>query len=260
MAGDLRHGLPDPVNVSRLAALAMLSLGPTAALRLAAGGDTQPAPAQVDPVARGQELYAAGCASCHGPQGEGTVQGPQLVGVGPASVDFMVSTGRMPMADPADQPTRQRPAYSEEEIAAIVAYIASLGPGGQPIPQVDPAAGDLATGREVYAANCLACHGAGGQGASVGGGAVAPGLDVATPTQVAEAARIGPGVMPPFTQGQIPQHELDSLVRYVVSLREAVDRGGLGLGHVGPVVEGLVGWVIGLGLLLLVIRLTGSAR
>jgi ubiquinol-cytochrome c reductase cytochrome c subunit len=122
------------------------------------------------------------------------------------------------------------------------------------------ASGDLARGREVYAANCLACHGAGGQGASVGGGAVAPNLGGATPTQIAEAARIGPGVMPPFTEGQISQEDMDSLVRYVVSLRDANDRGGLGLGHVGPVVEGLVGWVIGLGLLLLVVRLTGSSR
>jgi ubiquinol-cytochrome c reductase cytochrome c subunit len=248
------------VRGARLAALAMVSLGPTAAFRLA-GGDAVPSvAAQVDPVMRGQELYAAGCASCHGPGGEGTGQGPPLIGVGAASVDFMVSTGRMPVADPADQPVRGRPAYSEEEVAAIVAYVTSLGPGGQPIPQVNPVAGDLATGREVYAANCLACHGAGGQGASVGGGAVAPGLGLATPTQLAEATRIGPGVMPPFTQGQIPQHELDSLVRYVLSLRQATDRGGLGLGHVGPVIEGLVGWVVGLGLLVLVIRLTGSSR
>jgi hypothetical protein len=36
------------------------------------------------------------------------------------------------------------------------------------------------------------------------------------------------------------------------------NRGGLGLTRVGPVAEGFVGVVIGLGLLLLVIRYTGT--
>ena len=243
---------------SRLLALAVLSLVPTAAIQLLGAG-ARSASTQVDQVARGLDLYVAGCASCHGAMGEGTGQGPSLVGVGAASVDFMLSTGRMPLANPQEQPTRNDPRYSPEEIAAVVAFVTSLGPGGPAIPAVSPAGGDIAEGRELYVANCLACHGAAGQGASVGGGAVAPALDRATATQIAEAVRIGPGMMPLFGDQQIDGRDVASLVRYALSLRDPDDRGGLGLGHVGPVVEGLIGWLLGLGVLLLVVRLTGTA-
>lgn len=244
----------------RLAALAILSMVPTAAIHLT-GRAAAPAAIQVDPqVARGMELFVAGCAACHGVEGQGTGSGPPVVGVGAASVDFMLSTGRMPLSDPEAQPMRRAPAYSPEEIEAIVAYVASLGPGGPGIPTVDAAEGAVSVGRRLYAANCLACHGAGGQGASVGGGAVAPALDRATAVQIAEAVRAGPGAMPPFTEEQLSQADVDSLVRYVLFQRAAEDAGGLGLGHVGPVVEGLIGWLVGLGILILVIRLTGTAR
>ncbi|HEX2025135.1 MAG TPA: c-type cytochrome [Actinomycetota bacterium] len=239
----------------RLPAVIAVALVPTAAIQLLG----LPVTAQQTDhrLARGADLYAAGCASCHGPGGEGGV-GPSLIGVGAAGVDFMLSTGRMPLADPDQTGTRGEPAYSAEEIDAIVAFVTSLGSGGPPIPSVDPARGAVATGREVFTANCLACHGAGAQGASVGGGQVAPPLDQATALQIAEAVRFGPGPMPRFGDEQVTQHELDSLVRYVVSLRDATDPGGLGLGHVGPVVEGLIAWLVGLGLLVLAIRFAGT--
>jgi ubiquinol-cytochrome c reductase cytochrome c subunit len=244
--------------MTRLVALAIVSMIPTAAIQLL-GRSPAPATVQVDDRP-GMDLYVAGCAACHGVEGQGSGQGPPLIGVGAASVDFMLSTGRMPLSDPDDQPVREPAAYSPEEIEAIVAYVVALGPGGPGIPSVEPARGALGLGRRLYAANCLACHGAGGQGASVGGGAVAPALDRATAVQIAEAARIGPGVMPPFTEEQLSQADLDSLVRYLLFQRAGEDRGGLGLGHVGPVVEGLIGWLVGLGILLVVIRLTGTAR
>lgn len=237
----------------RLGALLILAAVPTILIvGPRAGGQV--------PSAEGQELYATGCASCHGVTGEGTPNGPPLVGIGPASVDFMLSTGRMPLGDPTQQPTRQSPKYTGAQIEALVDYVVSLGAGGEPVPVVDPEAGDLTLGREVYSVGCLACHGAGGQGASVGGGQLAPALDQATPTQMAEAVRIGPGAMPPFPEELIDQRELDSLVRYVLELREEPDPGGLDLGRVGPVTEGFVAWVVGLGILVLVIRFTGTRR
>ena len=234
---------------------------PTVAIRApwAAGGDGS-GEQDARSVGRGAELYATGCASCHGPGGEGTGQGPPLVGVGAASVDFMLSTGRMPLADPDQQAVRGPPAYRPDQIVDLVAFVSSLGPGGEPIPTVDPSSGDLARGRELYAANCLACHGAGAQGASVGGGAVAPALDMATPRQMAEAVRIGPGAMPPFGDDVLTDEDLDSLVAYVLDLRLMEDPGGLGLGRVGPVVEGLIGWLVGMGILFWVIRATGTKR
>ncbi|MGH2725160.1 MAG: cytochrome bc1 complex diheme cytochrome c subunit [Actinomycetota bacterium] len=243
---------------ARAASRHVAAAGVATVLLVAAGWASRPAVGQEDIVEEGRDLFVANCASCHGPGAGGTSQGPPLLGVGAASVDFMLSTGRMPLADPAAQPVRGPVAFTPGEIGAIVGYVTSLAPGGPAVPEVEPGAGDLARGRAVYAANCLACHGAGAQGASVGGGAVAPPLDAATPTELAEAARIGPGAMPRFGPETIDREDLDSVVRYVLALREGQNPGGIGLGHVGPVVEGFVGVVLGLGLLVLAIRFTGT--
>lgn len=243
-------------SLPRLSAMIAVATIPTAAIQML--GAPPPTMPSDEPVLRGAEMYVAGCASCHGTGGEGTAVGPPLIGVGPAGVDFMLSTGRMPIADPEQAPVRAPPAYTPEEIDAMVAYVTSLGPGGPAVPEVSPAEGSLSAGREVYTANCLACHGAGAQGASVGGGQVAPPLDEATAVQIAEAVRFGPGAMPPFGADQLSESQLNDLIRYVQSLRRAPDPGGLGLGHVGPVLEGLIAWLVGLGLLVLAIRFTGT--
>lgn len=209
-------------------------------------------------LAEGGDLYAQSCASCHGMGGGGTANGPPLVGVGEASVHFQLSTGRMPMAEPGTQPRRGPPAFSDGQIVALVAYVSSLGPGGVDIPQIAPEEGDLQQGRRLYATNCLACHGAGGQGASVGGGQVAPPLFDATALQVAEAVRVGPGPMPPFGEEQISPDDLDSLLRYVAFLEEFRPPGGYEAGRVGPVIEGFIAWLLGLGSLVLMMRWIGS--
>ncbi|MDP9242264.1 MAG: c-type cytochrome [Actinomycetota bacterium] len=209
-------------------------------------------------IARGFELYSTSCASCHGPQAAGTLQGPSLRGVGPAAIDFMLSTGRMPIADPSATPVRMEPRFSSADIEAIIAYVTSLQAGGPAIPSVDVAAGKLELGNQLFQGNCAACHGAAAQGGSVGGGEVAPGLNQATATQIAEALRIGPGVMPRFGTEQITAEDANSLARYVLYLRTHGNEGGLDLGRVGPVAEGFVAWVVGLGILILVIRLTGT--
>lgn len=206
----------------------------------------------------GEALYMAHCASCHGVRGSGTDQAPALIGVGAAAVDFMLSTGRMPMADPRQPMLRQSPRFSRAEIAALIAYVASVAPGGPPIPTVHPDRGDLARGRRLFAENCAPCHGANGQGAAVAQGEVAPSLHEATPTQIAEAVRTGPGPMPKFGERVIDAGDVDALVRYVLFLRHAPDRGGLSLGHEGPVIEGFAAWLLGLGLLIAAVRLIGT--
>jgi ubiquinol-cytochrome c reductase cytochrome c subunit len=110
----------------------------------------------------------------------------------------------------------------------------------------------------VFAANCQACHGAVGQGATVGEGAEAPPLYPASELDIAEAVRVGPDPMPRFDPDLLDQYDLDSLVKYVVWLRHPPDLGGLSMGHVGPVAEGFVAWVVGLGTLVLVIRAIGT--
>ena len=209
-------------------------------------------------VRRGAELYATHCASCHGAVGEGTADGIPLRSIGTAAVDFVLTTGRMPLADPHQPMLRRRTPWTARDVADLVAFVASLGSGGPAIPAVHPEDGDLALGGKIFTANCAPCHGTAGQGAAVGEGADAPDLYEATPGQIAEAVRIGPDPMPRFDADTIDQHALDSLVRYVTFLRRAPNPGGLSLGHMGPVAEGFVGWAIGLALLVVIIRLIGT--
>jgi ubiquinol-cytochrome c reductase cytochrome c subunit len=207
---------------------------------------------------QGQQLYAASCSTCHGLDAEGTANGPSLQGVGPAAVDFMLSSGRMPLADPGEQPVRQEPRFTDDQIDAIVAYVSSIAPGGPEIPDVVAARGELPRGFHLFLNNCSGCHGAAGIGDSVGGGQIAPSLYPPTATEIGEAIRIGPGVMPRFGENDLSRDELDSIARYLEWVRDNGDEGGFQLGRVGAVAEGLIAVTVGLGLLVLVIRLTGA--
>ena len=208
------------------------------------------APADAQETTRGRELYETGCSSCHGIDGGGTSRAPSLAGAGAAGAHFYLSTGRMPMDDVGRQAERKEPAYTDEQIADLVAYVASLG-GGPAIPTVDAGAGSLVDGKRLYTAHCAACHNSAGSGGALGQTYWAPSLTEATPVQVAEAVRIGPGAMPVFGPGTLDDGELSDVVRYVRYLRSPDDRGGLPLGRVGPVPEGFVAWVVGLGAMLL---------
>jgi ubiquinol-cytochrome c reductase cytochrome c subunit len=99
------------------------------------------------------------------------------------------------LADPTARARRGPPAYPPPVIAALEDYVASIAPGGPGVPNVDLAAANLAIGGELYRMQCAACH----EWAGVGGALYqrdAPSLDLATPTQIAEAIRVGPGQMP----------------------------------------------------------------
>lgn len=201
-------------------------------------------------VEEGRRLYEAGCSTCHGVDGEGTSRGPSLQRSGAAGAHFYLSTGRMPLDEPDVQATRKPPAYRPEEIAALTAYVASLG-DGPPIPDVDLATGELSEGSQLYAVNCAGCHNSAGSGGALGQAVFAPGVRQATPTQVAEAIRIGPGAMPVFGPDTLDDHQVASIIRYLEFLQRADDPGGAPLGRVGPVPEGLVAWLAGLGAMLL---------
>lgn len=202
-------------------------------------------------VAEGKALFQVTCSSCHGLNGEGSSQGPSLVGVGAAAVDFQMSTGRMPMAKPNAQAPRRNNTYTAEEIAALAAYVATLGPGPA-IP--DPVTYDfssmsdeqLARGGEMFRTNCSACHNASGQGGALPNGKYAPPLVGVEPLHIYEAVRTGPQQMPVFSAGAIPDEDLAALIGYLKTLEEQ-PTGGFSLGGIGPVTEGFFLWVLGIG-------------
>jgi ubiquinol-cytochrome c reductase cytochrome c subunit len=204
-------------------------------------------------VEHGEELFLTSCASCHGEGGVGTDQAPDLRGVGAAAADFQLSTGRMPDTNPDREPTSKPPAFSDEQIDDLVAYVASLGPGPA-IPDVENPPGDLAEGGNLFRLNCAACHSAAGNGGALSLGRDAPDLHGATGVQIAEAMRTGPASMPVFGPDTFTDQQVNSIVRYVEYLRAPDDPGGLSLGLVGPITEGVVAILIGLGILIVITR------
>lgn len=198
----------------------------------------------------GRRLYLMTCASCHGSAGQGTDFAPPLTGVGAAANDFYMRTGRMPLSRLGVPAWEQEPRLSHEQIQAIVAYTSTFGEGPA-IPEVAVDLGDLQRGWRLYINNCAACHGATGGGGGIGGGVVAPGLGRADPLIVAEAMIVAPGAMPRF---RLPQEDVNAVAAYVQHLRSEPSPGGLPVAGAGPVPEGLIAALVGVGLLLLATR------
>ena len=228
-------------GLAGLAAAELLLLGTGLGTGYASGGSSDPLPSSGQ-VARGRALYVDGCSSCHGFAARG-VRGvaPSLRGVGAQAADFYLSTGRMPLDSPDHEPTRKKAAYSIPQIAALDAYIGSLG--GPPVPHVSLAGRSLSSGQQLFADNCSGCHQAAARGGIVTG-AFVPSLANATPAQIVEAARIGPYLMPRFSTRQITPAQLNSIVRYVQLTQHPPDRGGWGIGNLGPFPEGMVTWLL----------------
>jgi ubiquinol-cytochrome c reductase cytochrome c subunit len=214
-------------------------------------------------VAQGRELFLVGCSFCHGQNGEGVVTedgesqlGPSLVGVGAAAVDFQVGTGRMPMAQPGAQAERKAPVYTEEETAALAAYVASLGPGPAIPDESDYSTEGMSDeereaaivrGGQIFLTNCTACHNFAGQGGAMPQGGFAPKIRGVEPHYVYEAMLSGPQNMPVFSNGNLPPDAKRDVIAYLESLDETPEYGGFGMGGIGPVSEGLFAWVLGIG-------------
>ena len=205
----------------------------------------------------GQTLFANGCSSCHGLNLQGRHDiGPSLYNVGGGPVDFYLSTGRMPLQNPTDEPEAARPAYTPRQIDALIDYVVSVG-GGPDAPAVQVQKGDLSQGFQVFTLHCAGCHQIVGRGGIVVGASV-PNLQDATPLQVGEAVRMGPYLMPHFNAAEIDQRQLDSLTRYILWTRHPKNSGGWGIYNIGPIPEGIAAWFIALLALVMVARLIGE--
>ncbi len=204
-------------------------------------------------IAEGKEIFLRGCSSCHGLNAEGGSIAPSLIGVGAASVDFQVATGRMPMADMSTQAMRKTPVYNDEEVAALAAYVASLAPGPE-IPTEDmlnyERDGEVAEGGELFRTNCAMCHNFAGQGGALTQGKYAPTLMGVEPVHIYEAMITGPQSMPVFSDKTLTPKEKLSIIKWIKAAEKGPQLGGVALGRVGPVTEGLLVWTLGLGLLI----------
>ena len=218
------------------------------------GAQAQPPSPQSD-INAGETLFNANCSSCHGFGGVGHAGvAPSLIGAGAAAVDFQMSTGRMPAKEVSAENERKPTTFTAQQIYQIADYVQSLG-GGPTIPdaqQVSSAGADTALGEELFSANCAQCHNAGLSGGALTYGKDAPPLTAATATQIYEAMLTGPEAMPVFADGAISPQAKRDIIAYVLETRSEPSPGGLTLGRLGPVTEGLVIFLGGMGFLVLI--------
>jgi ubiquinol-cytochrome c reductase cytochrome c subunit len=215
-----------------------------------------------DPVEirKGRQLFEQGCITCHGRNLQGvTDQGPSLIGVGEAAVYFQVATGRMPVARQEAQIPRKKPKYDEAQVLQMAAYVQSVG-GGPRIPTGNLRGDDanLAEGGELFRLNCASCHNFAGRGGALSAGKYAPSLSEASDLTIWTAMLSGPQNMPVFGDNQLTTDQKQAITNYVQTLKGERDAGGSSIGRLGPVPEGLVIWIVGIGAIMLMIVWIGA--
>jgi ubiquinol-cytochrome c reductase cytochrome c subunit len=233
--------------------LLMLGLMATGGLySLFAPRPAQAAAASADDVSAGRKLFLANCATCHGLHGQGTKVGPSLVGVGAAAVDFQVGTGRMPLAGPGVQAVGHgQVKYTDQEIASLGAYVASLGSGpAVPDGQFTNGDGNVARGNQLFKENCAMCHNFAGSGGALTRGKFAPSLRNVSGTHIYEAMVTGPQSMPVFNDTDLSPTDKNDIISYLHFLDKDQNPGGINLGNLGPVSEGMFVWIFGMGLVI----------
>ncbi len=202
-------------------------------------------------IAEGGKLFAANCASCHGLDAAGSDSGPSLIGVGALAVDFQVGTGRMPMQADGPQAVRKPVQFSQAQIDKLAAYVASLAPGPE-IPSDEyfdisnVSDEDLAKGAELFRINCAMCHNVNYAGGALTQGKFAPTLIGVSEKHIYAAMVIGPQNMPVFNNTNITPEEKRNIIAAVKWAETNPSPGGIDLGGLGPVSEGLFIWLVGL--------------
>ncbi|MEU4553210.1 cytochrome c [Micromonospora inaquosa] len=231
----------------RLIAALMLAGG--AYTVFAPGAQAQDNPQLTGAAAEGKALFDVSCVTCHGRNAQGVEgRGPSLIGVGAASVEFQVSSGRMPLARQEAQAHRKPPVFTDEQTRQLAQYIQELG-GGPVVPEGDDLRedGNVAAGGELFRINCSQCHAFGGGGGALSSGKFAPSLHPATDRQIYAAMLSGPQNMPVFGDNQLrPEQKADIIAYIQETLKHDQDPGGFNLGRYGPSTEGLAIFLVGI--------------
>jgi ubiquinol-cytochrome c reductase cytochrome c subunit len=138
--------------------------------------------------------------------------------------------------------------FTEEQIKALAAYVASTAPGpGIPDPELVDGGGNAANGAELFRINCAMCHNVAGAGGALTEGTYAPALTDVSGTHIYEAMVTGPQNMPVFSDMNITPEDKRDIITYLKYVQDNRSPGGFELGALGPVSEGLFIWIFGLG-------------
>ncbi|MCC6375547.1 MAG: c-type cytochrome [Microbacteriaceae bacterium] len=241
-------GRRHPLATVALILIGLMSTGGAYAL-LSTTASAESSTENSQAAAEGQKIFAANCATCHGMNAAGTEAGPTLYGVGAASVDFQMGTGRMPLAYQGPQGAEKPPQFTQEQIDAVAAYISSLAPGpAVPAEKWLDGSGDVASGLELFRINCAMCHNIAGAGGALTEGKYAPSLQGVEAKYIYEAMVTGPQNMPVFSDLNLTPQDKADIISYL-KFQETHANGvaGVDLGGLGPVAEGLFIWIFGLG-------------
>ncbi|TDC36237.1 c-type cytochrome [Micromonospora sp. 15K316] len=229
--------------------LAALTLAGGAYTVFAPGAQAQDTPPLSSAAAEGKALFDVSCVTCHGRNAQGVEgRGPSLIGVGAASVEFQVSSGRMPLARQEAQAHRKPPLFTDEQTRQLAQYIQELG-GGPELPEGTDlhSDGDIAAGGELFRINCSQCHAFGAGGGALSSGKFAPSLRPASDRQIYAAMLSGPQNMPVFGDNQLRPDQKADIIAYIQeTLKHDQDPGGFNLGRYGPSTEGLAIFLVGI--------------
>ncbi|NIJ03541.1 cytochrome bc1 complex diheme cytochrome c subunit [Frigoribacterium faeni] len=245
-----KTGRRSPLATASLLLVGLLTTGGAYALfsSTATADESTTSAASQQSIDEGQKLFASNCATCHGLAADGTGEGPSLIGVGAASVDFQVGTGRMPMAANGPQAEEKPTQFTDDQVYDLAAYVASLAPGPAiPDDEYLQADGDTTNGAELFRINCAMCHNVAGAGGALTEGKYAPALDGVSSAHIYEAMLTGPQNMPVFNDLNLSPQDKADVITYLKYLEKNPSPGGFELGSLGPVAEGLFIWIFGLG-------------
>lgn len=245
--GRRPSGRRHPLATVALITIGLLTTGGAYAL-LSTTASAETTAASQQSIAEGQKIFASNCASCHGMSAMGTATGPSLYGVGASSVDFQMGTGRMPLAFQGPQGSEKPLQFTQEQIDAVADYIASLAPGPAiPDEKWLKGDGDIALGGELFRTNCAMCHNVAGAGGALTEGKFAPALAGVEARHIYEAMDTGPQNMPVFSDLNLSPQDKADIISYLKYQEAHSSVGGVDLGGLGPVAEGLFIWIFGLG-------------
>ncbi len=244
-----KQGRRSPLaTLSLIAAGLLFTGGGYAAFSTSTANAETPAVVSASSVEDGKKLFAANCATCHGLNLEGSNEGPSLIGVGAAAVDFQVGTGRMPMQANGPQAPVKPVQFTDEQVKSLAEYVASTAPGpGIPDESLLDGEGDTANGAELFRINCAMCHNVAGAGGALTEGKYAPALTGVAPEHVYEAMVTGPQNMPVFNDANLSPEDKRDIISALKFMEDNPSAGGIPLGSLGPVAEGLFLWIFGLG-------------